>query len=491
MCRITLAILTLINLQVQSHTFRAAVVEYPFSAIPDANPRKIMLQNAKRYEEYVIKAAQQKAEIIIFPEYGLTTWAALNKTRDTIQPFLQHIPERNHWNPCTDAEIPAQNNEILVLLSCMAKNNSIVVAANLLTQEKCDKNDETKCFHFNTNVIISQNGTILGTYHKTHLFNEESFLDIPSQAQYSTIDAGFARISTFTCFDIDFYEPAVEIILEKSVKNIIFTSSWNSELPFSLAPQVFEKAGLGSGIYSSQLGALNEFYDLSSTKFLIVADVPVNPSPVPNNNFDRVASCSSSPPEIISNYSTKPFIMSEKPSSKFSSNIHKIYYQNLNNFSIIHLHGLQREMSINSSDVCCHVTYKLRKENFSEGYYSLLAYDGFREYGNYKWPIQVCSVVWCRSQNGVEICGQVEEMGINVSFEFLSLVGIFTTEAVFPSVINSNLKNVNIIEFQLLDSVLAIFLFDIISENKEKKSSYTTDYNLWLHAIVNATATCS
>jgi predicted amidohydrolase len=69
-------------------------------------------------------------------------------------------------------------------------------------------------------------------YRKFNLFGEEGFSTTP-EAEISVFDTDFGvTFGVFTCFDIEFEEPAVSLVKVLGVRDIIFPTAWFSELPF-------------------------------------------------------------------------------------------------------------------------------------------------------------------------------------------------------------------------------------------------------------------
>ena len=62
---------------------------------------KEMIPNIVQYEHYIRQAASEQADIVLFPEDGLTGFEFTNS--DFFRPFVQHIPDDyHHWSPCKD-----------------------------------------------------------------------------------------------------------------------------------------------------------------------------------------------------------------------------------------------------------------------------------------------------------------------------------------------------------------------------------------------------
>lgn len=68
-------------------------------------------------------------------------------------------------------------------------------------------------------------------YRKFNLFREYGF-NHTHPSELCTFDTDFGvRFGMFICFDILFEDPAVRLIRESGVKDIIFSTAWFSEIP--------------------------------------------------------------------------------------------------------------------------------------------------------------------------------------------------------------------------------------------------------------------
>jgi predicted amidohydrolase len=64
------------------------------------------------------------------------------------------------------------------------------------------------------------------------LFGEPGFSTTP-EAEISIFDTDFGvKFGVFTCFDLQFEEPAVSLVKVHGVTGIVFPTAWFSELPF-------------------------------------------------------------------------------------------------------------------------------------------------------------------------------------------------------------------------------------------------------------------
>ncbi|KAG5843109.1 hypothetical protein ANANG_G00185000 [Anguilla anguilla] len=160
-----------------------------------------MNKNLDVYEEQAAAAAKQGAHIIVFPEDGIH---GFNFSRESIVGYLETVPDPTavSWNPCSDpTRFP--NTEVQHRLSCMAKNNSLYLVANMPGPR----------------------------YRKRNLYFEFEF-DTPADPQLITFDTPFAgRFGLFTCFDILFYNPAMELVEKLGVRQLVFPTAWINTLP--------------------------------------------------------------------------------------------------------------------------------------------------------------------------------------------------------------------------------------------------------------------
>uniref|UniRef100_T1JDU7 CN hydrolase domain-containing protein n=1 Tax=Strigamia maritima TaxID=126957 RepID=T1JDU7_STRMM len=463
-CSLLLLLIVVTSTDPSSETYRAASVEYEPYFNLYMNPNDIMVENAKRYADYASKAAEEKAIVVVFPEYGIRTLEFDKISREAILPETQTVPDPKEvsWNPCLN---PTEYNQTdaLHILSCAATNNSIAIVANILSREECKDENDPNCpsdghYLYNTNIVFDKNGTLIARYHKNHLFGEGPILNSPEEAEYVTFNIDGIEFATFICFDIIYKDPAVELVRDYGIKNFILTTAWVTEKPFYLGPQTYsswarglgvnliasnyykpQNSSIGSGIYSSQLGALNETFDISRKGQLLIADLPTHPSPVPEENQCLPPIQSQSAVESThndTNNSYNLFIMSHKPSSSPVEPIHKIYYQSLINFTAFYLKESQGNVNLCQNGACCNLVYNLSSNN-DLGVYALLAYDGLHPFDKYKFGMQTCSVMRCENENDIESCGRVPNTTPLANFDKLTLTAELEADFVFPSVVKA------------------------------------------------------
>lgn len=183
----------------------------------------------KNYTRIVSEAADDGVDILIFPEYTLNNVA-----------FPVNVPDPvDQVNPCLH---PERFDNLLVDLSCLARENEIYLCINLNEKEDCTeelqqtRNDSRPCSslgitRYNTNVVFDRNGTVISRYRKFNLFREGG-VNTTHVAELSTFETDFGvTFGIIICFDVLFFEPAMQLV-QKGIKNFIFSAMWTSELPF-------------------------------------------------------------------------------------------------------------------------------------------------------------------------------------------------------------------------------------------------------------------
>ncbi|GIY59328.1 biotinidase, partial [Caerostris extrusa] len=242
------------------------------------------------------------ADVIVFPEYGIFAPASRNELKE----YLETIPDpkKTRVNPCDEPEIYSQRR-ILYTLSCLAKEHSIVLVANMGDIQNCQEHPqcpEDGVFQFNTNVVFDRDGTLLVRYRKERLFFELG-MDLAREQQNSTFKTDFGTFATYICFDID-YERMSEVARWPTVDAIMFFCHVFEQIAADDHSPVFGKLGLlgnnatlmvsniqmpgylamGSGIFHGEKGALSYTFNPDGFSKLVVSRVPKSDlSPMPLN----------------------------------------------------------------------------------------------------------------------------------------------------------------------------------------------------------------
>ncbi|XP_069462776.1 pantetheinase-like [Ambystoma mexicanum] len=405
--------------------------------VSPAEALSLMNKNMDVLEKAVAGAAAKGAHIIVTPEDGLYGFFF---TRETIYPYLEDIPDPEvTWNPCTDPKRFGPT-PVLERLSCMAKNKSIYVAANMGDKKPCNSTDVT-CpkdgrYQYNTNVVFDAEGKLVARYHKYNLYSNEKQFDTPKEPQLVTFNTTFGKFGIFTCYDILFHDPAVALVTNLSVDTVLFPTAWINVLPYMAAIQLHSAWAMGMGVnllaadtHSTFLHMTGNgiyapdrpkaYYYNSETEDgrLVLAEVLSHP---------RLTSLSS---VSWSEYARSIAISSSK-SNQFSSP------GSWDNVTFTRLDQAEGNLTTCQTTLCCHLSYKMVKRQDDE-LFVLGAYNGL--HGSVrKYYIQVCTLLKCKSI-GMDSCGEKTETSVTM-FEFFSLSGTFRTSFVFPEVLLSGMQ---------------------------------------------------
>ncbi|XP_036287431.1 biotinidase [Pipistrellus kuhlii] len=447
--------------------FVAAVYEHHLISSPDPlaptsrrQALELMSRNLDVYEQQVMTAAQKGVQIIVFPEDGIH---GFNFTRASIYPFLDFMPPPPlvRWNPCLEPH-RFNDTEVLQRLSCMAIQGALFLVANLGTKQPCHRSDP-RCprdgrFQFNTNVVFSSNGTLLDRYRKYNLYFEAAF-DAPPDVDHTVFDTPFAgRFGVFTCFDILFLRPAVELLLrDPEVRHVAFPAAWMNQLPLLAAIQIqsaFARAfgvnvlaanlhqpslGMtGSGIHTPRTSVWH--HDMENlTGHLIVAPVARNPQRLRAENATGKTDPSHS--RFLKLLAGDPYC--EKDSQevhcdgapRWNMKAPPVFHAEMmyDNFTLVPVWDREGYLRVCARGLCCHVLYQ--RPSVSGELYALGVFDGLHTvHGTYY--VQVCALVKCGGL-AFETCGQevTEATGL---FEF-HLWGNFSTSYIFPLLLTSGM----------------------------------------------------
>uniref|UniRef100_A0A8C0A0A3 Biotinidase n=1 Tax=Anas zonorhyncha TaxID=75864 RepID=A0A8C0A0A3_9AVES len=409
----------------------AAVYEHESILSPDPtalvdrrSALQLMGRNLDIYEQQVVAAARQGAQIIVFPEDGIH---GFNFTRRSVYPYLDFVPHSRavKWNPCREMYL-FNDTEVLQRLSCMALNNKIFLVANLGTKQPCAHTDP-HCpsdgrYQFNTNVAFDDAGMLVATYRKHNLYFEYAF-DAPPEPDYELFETPFAgKFGMFTCFDILFFEPAVKLIRQYNVRQVVYPTAWMNQLPLLSAvefQQAFATAfninilaanihhptlGMtGSGIYTPVKSFIYHNMESYGGK-LIVAEIPgqENPARVLEKGMEQL------PPQFYA----------------------EMMYDN---FTFVPVWGEKGELQVCSNTLCCYLNYK--RAVLTDELYALGVFDGLHTvHGTYY--VQACALVKCGGLS-FSTCGQeVTDASALIDFQ---LWGNMSTPYIFPLLLTSGI----------------------------------------------------
>lgn len=352
-------------------------------------------------------------------------------TWDALTPYLEYIPDPKtlSWNPCNDPE-QYPDTEVQHFLSCLAKNTSMYIVANMGDKQPCNTNTDSKCppcghYQYNTNVAFDPTGKLVSRYHKVHLFLSEPQFSYP-QSIPTYFETPWGRFGMFTCFDILFEHPAIDLVDKLKITNIAFPTAWMDALPLfpaigfhssfakglginMLAANIHKPAFRfqGSGIYTPE--GVKDFYYNTTTENgkLIIADVPV----------------------VVPRKLTVP-------DGTLNGNTSEDTFNSLlfhDNFTFVQLTSSSGSHAVCSNGLCCQLDYQMTPNQTSVDMYAFGSFRGLHTYqGSYF--IEVCTLVKCENAKDRQSCGQ-PTTDAQTQFVNLHMRGHFSVPFIYPDVV--------------------------------------------------------
>ncbi|KAH0549143.1 vanin-like protein 1 [Cotesia glomerata] len=450
--------------------YTGAVVEY-HPIVEGKNTTVIAEENAKNFIKFLHTAKENQVDIIVFPENGLFS----GQPRPPIYRRSFYLPHSTYLPDYKESKVLCNDSassvmEVVKTLSCAAKNYSMYVVLNVHEKEEC-KNCSDGYHLYNTNIVFDRNGALIATYRKYHLFGEVGFDRTPKpKLSIFRTDFGVA-FGQFICFDLLFGSPALSLVREKNITDIVFSSRWFSHLPYLSANQIqagwsyvndvnFLGSGYnspvtgntGSGIYAGRNGRIIDIWSETPTNALLIAKVPKM------TNGKRKEPINQNATKII-NYSAIeiPTITRQKSISQ-----QKLWSDNLSLFTtdFLHLTNGTHNATVCHGGFCCNFTTDIvfhdhLLENGALYYrYHFAVFNGVLSYAKLgKAGVQVCSIISCLTQDSNN-CNKRFDVNTNIvqPVTFNSIVISSTSEdsnniVHFPLSIKSEMDPLNINEF--------------------------------------------
>ncbi|KAK8388840.1 hypothetical protein O3P69_020657 [Scylla paramamosain] len=441
--------------------YTGAVLEHePYSSW-ESGGLAILQENARIFLEHAALARQQGADIMVFPEYGLTS---TNLEGGDVLSLAQVVPHPADQVVLCFLNQTSSHTQVLRELSCGAAQLKLYLVVDLIELVHCSPNQILDCpdvgyYLYNTQVVLDHCGALVARYRKKHLFLEPGFIpgDESDATAVFTTDFGVTFTLQQICFDIMYESPGLANV-EGGVRDVAMSTAWIDELPFLTAPQMFRawsaglgvnllvanyhntaKGMLGSGLFPGAPRQLSSYtYDHNGGITLLVASLTTNTS---TGHTTRV----SRPRKDLLEDGKQHEGAQQKPQLQDMVFIH----EDLSRYN--HLLLEEAASSVTASlchndGLCCNVSYTFPGNTSMTGHYMLLAYSGLVEKGGgvYSMYIQVCSVVFCLSDE-VNSCARVEgeDPPLASSFLLQEVSGMFGTLHVFPSVMRRDLTLVS------------------------------------------------
>lgn len=252
--------------------------------------------NIQLYENLTALAGFHGAQVVVFPEFGLTPVIA--RDRDDLYPFLEVIPNER-ISPCENRQ-DFLDRPRLLRMSCAAQENKILVLINIIDKQVCSIQNDPNCpedghYQFNTDVLFDEDGYIVAKYHKSHEWPpfKASYDQPPAPSQVTYKSSFGVEFGLFICFDIVFEDPP-KVLRQNGISHFLYAvAQGNAGLKALIEPwsknnnAVVLASNLGAGmkgdcseIIVNGVGLPSSKYSLTSKGFqtenVLIATVPTN-----------------------------------------------------------------------------------------------------------------------------------------------------------------------------------------------------------------------
>ncbi|GFS32492.1 biotinidase [Nephila pilipes] len=441
--------------------FTAAAFEFVQTENCTMDPeeaKQVVKRNLDIYNQATKIAKSKGADIIDFPEYGI--FPECNRAQTPF--FCEVIPDplEGKYNPCVDQQQFADRPQ-LVTLSCMARNNSMVVHANMGDIYQCE--GEPDCppdghMQFNTNVAFDRDGTLLVRYRKEHLWLEWA-MNLPKFKQNPVFKTDFGTFLSYVCYDL-FLGRIIEVETEDKVDGVVFSTYWENTMPLEMTVGYFQswvmgtnltliaagiqhpgQKSLGSGIFHGPYGALAYTFNPDAISKLVVARVP--------RRGYALTEPESSITAVMQNGTTYDFMSdgddveiegSENILPPWQTQLDDRYHViNMENYTLIKITEPSARLEGCNNGMCCMLDYSA--ENITQNYYMAIFNGTQRTFQSLYWAEEDCMLVRCDPADGRECAAY--PLRAEVVFHHVYLRANFSTPYIYPSVIGDRFRLVS------------------------------------------------
>ena len=185
-------------------------------------------ENAKTLAAYAAQAASKGAQLIVFPEYGITGFSSFPASSWHTGGYSEAVPPppaagMPRMVPCAS---PASfgASPTLVTLSCAAQRNAIAVVANLAEWDTVDRRGAL----FNTDVAFDTDGALVARYRKQNLWGEAE-MTIPQTCPTVSFNTTFGvTFGLLTCADLIYEAPALTLLNVDRVRHFVMPAAWTN-----------------------------------------------------------------------------------------------------------------------------------------------------------------------------------------------------------------------------------------------------------------------
>lgn len=390
-----------------SLAYQVAVVEFKYDTGRVINPLDQLQTNTKLYGDILTNiCSKNNTDIVVFPEDTLTSFGLENL--NDINILTTRVPSiDDNLKPCDtedDSLAPFFRN-----LSCIADELNVYLVFNLVEREVCNG---TNCADYgynlyNTDVVFDREGIVIARYRKFNLFGEypKTTTAEPELVTFTTdFDETFG---IFTCFDIIFDTPTLELV-RQGVKNFIFPTMWFSELPFLTALQTQQMWAYENNVTFISAGAVNSDKGSGGSGIYHGVFGPQVQNIVVGENHQYLVAKVGKP------YYHNKKIDADDVNAKKMDSFHLLQENNLDDYTLFpyipdsnNFYNICTKAETNK--FCCHFeissTPNIIPPNAKYYTYNFIIKQGIRTFGGaYNGGLQNCALVACLN-NTINSCG--------------------------------------------------------------------------------------
>jgi len=154
--------------------------------------------NLKQMSKAAQEAASKGIQLLIFPELYLIGYTEFNQSE------FSTLPEE-------------LNGPSLQIVQKIAQRNNISISYGFVEYDQGDL--------FDTDVLVDNNGEMILSYRKTHLWEEESYYLTPGKELGPVVELHGVKVGFLTCFDVWFPETTRVLSLQNADFIIIPTAN--------------------------------------------------------------------------------------------------------------------------------------------------------------------------------------------------------------------------------------------------------------------------
>ncbi|KAG5899628.1 hypothetical protein JTB14_036001 [Gonioctena quinquepunctata] len=424
----------------EKYTYNAAVVAYHPLDDPTSSPEEKLKARTKSYID-LLKTVDQDLDIIVFPESMLIPPDnKIELSSEVPEPFKEFI--------CNSTN--GKYKEYLKNISCAAIEFNVTIVINVVEKENCTSTTSTGVcpdsgfVYYNTDIAFNEDGVVSGRYRKWNLYGETN-ISVPSNVELVTITTRKNdTFGIFTCFDILFSQPALNLTKDLNVKNVIFPTNWVSELPYLTALQAQQMWAHENNVNLLAAGASNPQIGAGGSGIFVGRKGPLDTSFTGGHGGTKILIKRVPRLEIENNPYLKNLNATDDEIdelAKYLDDVHLLVDATLEDHTSVIVNTTQTNISEKicngkSNELCCQFNIIIHVNETIQGQdkyvYRMAVYSGTRSYnaGTALGGIESCAVIACLNES-LASCGQRFSNYSNIywpiTFESI------TVSALFPS----------------------------------------------------------